>query len=97
MNIKRGLWRLWVAGSIGWVAVAGTMALPDALREPFHAQEAASKDGMTFEEAMAPTPEQAHAARMFALELMAGPPIAAGIVLMGIAWVVAGFREVRRP
>jgi hypothetical protein len=91
MNIKRGFFRLWIAGSVVWVAVAGTMALPEALRQPLYEQ--ADKDVMTFEEFTAPTPAQAHAARVFAAELMAGPPLAAGVVLVGIAWVIGGFRQ----
>jgi hypothetical protein len=114
MTINRGLWRLWVAGSIGWVAVAGVVSLPAALQTPANVEPPVSAkravpvpdpwvgyapapanwwDKYPDHPPAEPTTEHVHAARMFALELIAGPPLSLLGIALGIVWVIAGFRQ----
>jgi hypothetical protein len=96
MNINRGLFRLWVVGSLGWVTLTGIPTLPTAIESPGKQAAALRAKALPplpegFE--LEPTVEDVFSDYVQVAELMGLPPLAAGAVLAGLAWIIGGFRK----
>jgi hypothetical protein len=100
MNWRRGLFRIWIVVSIFWAAFTawrfyGHVYLPyERGVEVAAERDACSKKGrpncgpLTFDDLMSAADIAAYSAEALA-------PVAAGCAFFVMAWVMAGFREVR--
>jgi hypothetical protein len=82
MNLRRGLFRLWIIVAVLWVAAA-TWALWDRFFDPW----------VDFPAAVPSDQETLEYQRLYALALIVVPPIALFVVSLVCFWVARGFRQ----
>jgi hypothetical protein len=84
MNYRRGFLRAWIALTLVWIALAGSIAASDVIESD------------TFCNLFNPGPWCDHRLSVELLVILAlvfGPPLALFAAGAGVAWIVAGFRS----